>query len=294
MSEARSAAARLRRSGVTAVFRPLLLAARLVHHTDGQFHNALLSACERYAARVFVIGQRRSNTGQARLYRLAFEFYNGADRDYILDQIEALIWYHADDDVVRSGLSSNQQWYWRTQGHKYFLYEYELTRARRESDVHDFKTYADGSRAGRTTEHILTQNPSWTSGEWSAFFPDQHQELVHSIANLVLTDDNSSYGRKSFAAKKGTAGQGSPCYANSRLAQESDLAQLADWTPETMEARRLMLTEWALQRWPAQKPVAPATGAQAADADDDPVDEGDDDSLLGAAGAELPREDEPA
>lgn len=246
---ARLSASRLRRTGVTAAFRPLIFAARLRYPRDGAFYVELLDACERYAARVFVIGQRRSNSGQARLYRLAHDLYCRAlGPAEILKEISRLTWHYADDEVVRSGLSSSQNWYWRS-GHKYFLYEYELSLASRIDDVPPFETFSQGAKKGRTTEHILPQSPKWDSGDWSAFTEGQHAELVHGIGNLVLTDDNSTYGNHSFSRKKGAFDAVKPCYATSRLAQERELSQLAAWTPDEIEDRRKRLTDWALERW---------------------------------------------
>lgn len=260
---ARVASARLRRSGITAIFRPLLFAARLQHPRDGQLYVDLVSACERYSARVFIIGQKRSDAGQARLYRLAHDLYTGDDPKTVLDHISSLTWTYGDDDVVRAGLGPNANWYWRG-GHKYFLYEYELSKAARTTDVHDFETYAVGARSARTTEHILPQKPNWAAGEWRAFTPDEHAQLCNGIGNLVLTDDNSSYGRKPFAQKKGARGQLSPpCYSDSRLVQESDIALFDDWTPETIEQRRQSFVEWALERWPLS-----AAALDVVDADD--------------------------
>lgn len=266
-ASAQSASARLRRSGVTAVFRPLLFAARLRHGSNGAFYVDLINACERYAARVFVMGQKRATSGQSRLYRLAHDLYEGDDPEQVLDEINALTWYHADDDVVRAAFGPKKQWYWRTQGHKYFLYEYELSKAVRHGDVKDFETYAAGARSKRTTEHILPQNPAWDSGEWTSFSLQQHADLVHGIGNLVLTDDNSSYGNKPFAAKRGAPGQGQACYAKSFLVQERDLALLEEWTPATLDDRRHMLMEWALERWPATAPAAPVQAEEDSDED---------------------------
>ena len=154
----------------------------------------------------------------------------------MLSQLEGLIWEYADDDRIRAGLDAKENWYGR-RGHKYFLYEYELQKARREEDVADFGTYY-GRRAARTTEHVLPQNPDWGSGDWDHVAPADHGRLVHSIGNLALTDDNSSYGRKSFAAKKGVQGQqASPCYAQATLAQERELTAYDDWTAAIIEQR---------------------------------------------------------
>ena len=263
----RSRTAALRRSGVTAIFRPLLFAARLRHPDDGALYLRLTGLCEVYSARVFTIAQRRSNAGQSRLYSLANNLWSGGDPDAVLDQLEALVWEYADDDRVRAGLDAKENWYGR-RGHKYFLYEYELEKARREEDVADFGTFY-GSRAARTTEHVLPQVPDWTSGEWAGVTPEEHARLVHSIGNLSLTYDNSSYGRKSFAAKKGVQGQQTPpCYAESKLAQERELTAHDEWTAATIERRAADLASWALTRWPVSPPPVPDPELASSEEDD--------------------------
>ena len=121
----RSAA--LRRSGVVALYRPLLFAARLRRPTDGALYAKLLDLCERYSARVFVIEQRRANAGEPRLLRLAHDLFTGADPDYVCREVAAVLWRYAPDDRLRETLeSTSENWYVR-RGHKYFLYEYELS-----------------------------------------------------------------------------------------------------------------------------------------------------------------------
>ena len=81
----------------------------------------------------------------------------------------------------------------------------------------------------RTTEHILPQNPDpddacW----WEHFSREQHADLVHSLGNLALTYDNSSYSNKCFVKKRGLplspGEQPYRCYAQADLRQERDLA----------------------------------------------------------------------
>lgn len=252
-------AARLIRTGVTAPFRPLLFAARLAHPTDGQLYIRLLDACERYAARVFVIGQRRSNSGVSRLYRLANDLYTGqVTPDDLIGKIDSLTWHYADDDTVSNGLAANVNWYARAAGHKYLLYEYELGKATRPSDVPPFETYATGDKRGRTTEHVLPQNPRPDTDDWNSFTPEEHAALVHSIGNLVLSDDNSAYSNHTFDRKKGSPQATVPCYATSRLSQERELTAYTDWTPQTIEQRRQHLLAWALERWHIDAPEATA------------------------------------
>lgn len=184
----RERSAALRRTRITALFRPLLFACRLHHPDDGLLFGRLLDLCERYAARVFVISQRRANAGQSGLFRLAHDLYGGRDPDDVLGAIRAVLWRYAPDDRLQDALSSlTENWFIR-QGHKYFLYEYEqsLTGAA----IPEFTFFTEGGRVQRTTEHILPQHPDATAGcWWDRFTADQHAQLRHALGNLVLTHD---------------------------------------------------------------------------------------------------------
>ncbi|AKU14874.1 DUF262 domain-containing protein [Luteipulveratus mongoliensis] len=284
----RASSAHLRRSGVTAIFRPLLFAARLTHPRDGQLYVDLVDACERYSARVFAIGQKRSDSGQARLYRLAFELYSDSPAKAVLDEINELTWTYGDDDTVRAGLGPHENWYWRP-GHKYFLYEYELSKAARPSDVQDFETHFIGSRSPRTTEHILPQKPRWDSDDWDTFTEEEHAQLVNGIGNLMLTDDNSSYSRKPFASKKGVRGQQTPpCYAESKLFQEREVAETFEsWTAATIDQRRRALVTWALERWPITPPVTGSVEDEIPVGADDALELDTEDDAITAASEEM-------
>lgn len=254
---ARSAA--LSRSGVVALYRPLLFAARLKRPTDGKLYGSLVDICERYTARVFVIRQRRANAGEARLLRLAYELFCGAEAEYIVSEIAALLWRYASDfDVSDAMTSTRENWYAR-RGHKYFLYEYELDQKAPGQELLPMSYFTDSAREQRTTEHILPQTPKaddkcW----WDHFTKEQHAELVHSLGNLALTYDNSYYSNKCFAEKRGQPlmpGDGqSKCYAQAPLMQERLLAQYSEWTPATIRVRQKVLAQWALQRWVVASP----------------------------------------
>jgi len=247
--EVRRISTSLMRTGSIANFRPLLLAARLKYPNDASLYRRLLTLCEIYAARVYVIGGLRSNTGQSSLFRAARELFEGSPPEAIESSIADSIRRYASDESVRAALDSRVEWYYRN-GHKYVLYEYELGIVRSAGEVPPFGDLSNGG--SKTTEHILPQNPSEGSAWWADFDRDTHRILVNSIGNLVLTRDNSSYSNKEYAAKRGVPLQESPrCYfSSSALARERELAQRFDhWTPETIEKRRQMIVVWALDRW---------------------------------------------
>jgi hypothetical protein len=277
----RRRSAALRRSGVVAIWRPLLFAARLAHPTDGQLYFDLVDLCERYSARVFVIEQRRANAGEGRLLRLAYELHNGKDPSRVLEEMRDVLWTYAPDGQVSATMeSTSENWYGR-RGHKYVLYEYELSLMSPYEELPALSWFTEASKEQRTTEHILPQHPDPDATCWSSHFSDQdHARLCHSLGNLALTLDNSSYSNKCFADKRGAAlvpGQApTTCYAQGKLHQEQRLAAYADWTPETIEQRQKELAAWALEHWA----VEPPSGGMAAEGSIDIENEGTDEDLV--------------
>jgi len=257
-STVRRRSAALRRSGVVAPHRPLLLAARLAHPEDGQFYADLVAAAEVYSARVFVIEQKRTNAGEARLLRLAHDLHLGhrSRADTLTEFYAVLAGYANDDDVEATlGLIATD-WYHR-RGHKYFLYEYELSKRTHPEELEPLSRFTDQAQEQRTTEHILPQRPREDSGGdcWrEAFTDEERRTLIHSLGNLVLTYDNSVYSNRCFTKKRGKpvapGEQPTRCYAQAELMQERELAHLETWTPADIEERQQRLKTWALQRWP--------------------------------------------
>jgi hypothetical protein len=269
----------LLRSGIIALYRPLLFAARLRYPEDGAFFAELVDLCERYSARVFVIRQWRSNSGVSQLARLANELYRGRDREQVMASVRADLWARAPDDKIRATLeSTSENWYWR-RGHKYFLYEYELSEMADGEEVLPFSYFTESSREQRTTEHILPQKPDekatcW----WEPFSQEQHAALVHSLGNLVLTLDNSVYGNRCFAYKRDRppmpSGEQPPCYRRGKLHQERQVAeQFTEWTPDTIARRQQILADWALERWAVEAPEGVALAAALAEGAESTADE---------------------
>ena len=119
-----------------------------------------------------------------------------------LDRISALLWEYASDDEVLQNLPGKANWYARS-AHKYFLYEYERSFAKSDTDVIAWSDIVD-AKTRKTTEHILPQNPDPESN-WKDFFTRAEQdELRHTLGNLVLTYDNSSYSNKEYEEKRGS------------------------------------------------------------------------------------------
>lgn len=114
------------------------------------------------------------------------------------------------------------------------LHEYELAVNR---EALPYRTFVD-TKKRKTTEHILPQDPEKDS-RWLSVFGREHSRLVHSIANVVLTYDNSSYGREEYDEKRGSHDAVHRCYLSpSALGRERELGQrYASWTPEAVIQR---------------------------------------------------------
>ncbi len=276
--EARRAGNALRRSGVMAVFRPLMLACRLKYPNDGLLYAQLTDLCERYSARVFVIAQRRADAGRSALFGLANDLYRGTAPEKVLDSIRAIIWEYAPDtrlQTVFGDLTAN--WYGR-RGHKYFLYEYEMSLVRPGEALLPLEHFTDSGGPQRTTEHILPQTPDPADECWSSTFtPEEKQALKHSLGNLVLTLDNSSYYNHCFSVKRGKAlaqsEQPTICYAQGNLHQERELATVEIWNPEAIAKRQAHLGQWAIRRWRVEPPLVAALVTEVVDAEFEGSDE---------------------
>ena len=250
--EAREATERFRRTGVTANFRPLLVAARLRYpHASREFID-LVRLCERFAFRAYLFLKNQNTRGQADLYRLANQLYVGeVSLAEAHQRVAALATSLAPQRRFETEfeLETERDWYgWR--GIRYFLYEYEefLTGSKQVKLSWDV---IDGRDKDKSIEHVLPQTPD--DPYWTKLFTEEDiATLTHDIGNLSLTQDNSSLSNKPFPDKKGAADWESPCYANSLLLQERELAREEDWTPDIVRKRRQRITEWAKEHWRLQ------------------------------------------
>lgn len=253
--EIRSATAALRRSPVMSIFQPVILSFRLAHPQDAKAYLDLIRLCETYSARVFAICQRRSNAGEPYLARIAHQVHRKeCTPSEALERIGALLWEYASDEEVGQNLLGKSNWYARS-AHKYVLYEYERSFAKSDSDVISWADVVD-TKARKTTEHILPQNPSEGS-QWIEDFGEQVEELKHTLGNLVLTYDNSVYSNKEYSDKRGEVEQTVPkCYFSSTLASEREVAKLYPaWTPEAMMDRQGRIARWAMGHWSVASPT---------------------------------------
>jgi len=162
------------------------------------------------------------------------------------------------------------EWYgWR--GCKYLLFEYERHFVGQDDLGTRWSAKLKADRQ-KTIEHILPQTPD--DPYWVKHFTSEEVEHYgHSLGNLCLTEDNSSYGKRSFTEKRGTPGQTTPCYANAPLKSERELAQYDQWGPAEVLERRAELVAWAIERWALPVGLEAVEPTSVKSADDELVEE---------------------
>jgi hypothetical protein len=268
-NEVKRWSAKLIRTNVIAPFLPLLIATRTRFAEDSAKYLDLVRFCEMFAFRVYRLLERRADAGQGDLFRVGHLLYTGAhDFDQAMRELWLTLLAFSPDSWFEEALRrEGYDWYdWA--GLKYFLYEYEEHLAAKKGAVPKI-SWEEVRRRERadTIEHVLPQTP--THAYWLDRFDElQRKSLTHDLGNLSLTKDNASYGNKPFPDKKGSPGDGKPCYADSPFFMERELATVDDWNPGTLNERRDRLTEWALQRWSVPPEVAADVQAVPADQED--------------------------
>lgn len=255
---------RLLRLRVVAPFLPILIAARMRHPEDAGGYIDLVDACERYAFRVSGVLQARADKGTVQLNRHAHDLYHqNISISQAVDLVHAMTRTYCPDVIFHALLEAESNWYaWKAL--RYFLYEYEYEAAGRRAVQVSWERLAKRDLE-RTVEHVLPQTA--THADWrKAFDEPARRRWTHDIGNLCLTEDNSAYGNRPFAQKRGqpnlsdAAGRLIRCYANAMLFQERELAALDDWTPSVVEARRDRILAWARRRWAV--PQGPPAAAE--------------------------------
>ncbi len=242
---------KIHHTGNIANFLPLMVAARksrLAGSISEADYIALLKALECFAYRVFLYNGRRSNAGKSSFYRWGSEIFTQSKP--LHDVIASVHWltrYYAPEDAFTAKTAGLGNWYATRNRLRYTLYEYELhllaTEGRGKDPDLKWEQLNDS-----TIEHILPQTPNENSRWKAVWSSDDFNLCLHDIANLVLTQNNSSYRNFEFSRKKGQPGQ-SPSYSNSDIRQERKLARFSDWTRKEFDERRAELEAWINQRW---------------------------------------------
>lgn len=266
---------KIHHTGNIANFLPLMVAARKKWSSNIRFYDkdyiAVLKALECYAFRVFLYAGRRSNAGKSSFYRWGYEIFNQSKPlGDITDLVNELTRYYASEESFNSANAKHDNWYGTRGRLKYTLFEYELHLLTNEGQG-KAPSLTWEQLNDSTIEHILPQNLEENSHWNEVWDADNIKNCLHDIANLVLTQDNSSYRNFDFLRKKGKPGL-SPSYSNSDIRQERKLSLFSDWTPTDCQQRREELAAWINLRWKTDVAQSPTTLTVVDEADEDGVE----------------------
>ena len=224
---------------------------------------------ECFAYRVFLFDRRRSDAGKSSFYYWGSQVM-AQDRELrdVIRQVHDLTRYYSSEESFNTANAAPGNWYGTKHRLRYTLFEYELHLL--DTEGHGVQPHLKWEQLGDSTiEHILPQAPREDS-HWMETWPtEQFNASVHDIANLVLTQDNSSYSNFEFARKKGRAGE-SPSYSNSDIRQERKISSYSDWTPKEFAERRRELQAWIIDRWKTEGAEGAPT-LEVVDEDDEDV-----------------------
>lgn len=246
---------RLNRLGFAA-FKPLVMAAMQKNLTDDQL-SVLLDAAERFVFIVLRLCQRRANTGDSEVYRMAGQVFR--DEKTVEEANETIRTrgseYFSAEKATTEMRDLFERWegFYSWQGLKYFLFEYEQhlrTKAGMGTPKIHWDEFASSKRDHETIEHIYPQSP--IDGEWPTFEARGVAEraiLLNSLGNLLALSQsrNSQLSNRAFAKKKQDQG-GIRGYFNGSYS-EIAVAQYSDWTPESVEKRGLEMLSFLESRW---------------------------------------------
>lgn len=177
--------------------------------------------------------------------------------DKVLKSLERSVdEYFTNDSVIESIIKRfREQGFYKWDGIKYFLFEYELylkgkTKAFRDKLNWEVLSKED-SRDFYTVEHILPQKHDrdcWTSA-FTGFSPKQKKVLANSLGNLVPLSQpkNSSFQNKCFADKKGS-GETQVGFRYGSYS-EIEVASNDDWTAREILERGIRLINFMETRW---------------------------------------------
>lgn len=225
-------------------FFPLLVATWITFKHDEEKLREILKLVEVFTFRVYVVGRRRADTGEASACRLAYRIYSeNLGFEEILHEIEVLIDYYEDDESFQSDMKL-ERFYKRTSGRdiKYLFYEYEKFLREQAEEPLEINLPSILSRKFEI-EHIWADNPE----DIPESLEDIHEQCKDKLGNLTIASEkwNKQWGNKPFAEKRNE-------YAKSSLRVQRELSIFNEWNQKTIEDRESKVIKFALQRWRIQ------------------------------------------
>lgn len=232
---------------------PLLLAALLKSENDAETAH-LAARIERFNFLVSWLCQRRSNTGDSRLFSTAHRVYSSKESlQEAVITVNELTQKFFDIDHAIHTMQGEENGFYSWNGKHYFLFEYEehlREIASNETSKVDWQTFSKAKKDYHTIEHIFPQNAKqedWP--KFSTLSSEESHRNLHSLGNLVAlsTHRNSSFSNRAFSAKCATnekrAGYNGGSYSELKISKQES------WNPEIIKTRGLEMLDFLETRW---------------------------------------------
>jgi hypothetical protein len=208
---------------------------------------------EIYSFRVYGISNKRSNTGQPELYRLAKEFMG--DFLPLIESLKSEIDAYSPDKEFEKQLRSSSFYRDANNNDKnYLFWKYEnylrLNFQPKASEVSENEFSTQDPKLKMTIEHITSQTPrnglSFTDLGKDSF----KDELLHSIGNLTIDpkSSNSSKGNNVWGNKDEKYFQKAPLKTQLELSDFVD-DTAKNWDSECIKNRADKIIKFSLDNW---------------------------------------------
>jgi uncharacterized protein with ParB-like and HNH nuclease domain len=283
---------KLNRVGLKASFKPLILAILL--HPNRESYKPIISILEEFSFKLFYISNKKSNTGDSKLYKLAYRICQcNLSATDAMNEIKGFIDYYYNFILFKNQVNElfktgDQFGFYKWSGIKYFLFEYDL-RLRMENNISDKSSEINWADfiAKNSIEHIFPQSAAMSfedycdcyqktdmiiarvdydklQNDWNTFANVPYNErwaYCNSLGNLLaLTGSlNSSISNDKFDFKK-DQGLKSPQHQNKGFKYDSYSARIVsnsnEWNPENIKNRGLKMIEFLWSKLHPNQPNA--------------------------------------
>ena len=227
---------RLKTLGKLETFLPLILAVSINKKYRNEFLIPIIELLEIYTIRVFIFGNRKSNTGITSFNELAFKiFSNNLNFNDLKKEIRSLVHKNSTTTELKKNIVNMSVYnYLDNSIIKFFLFEYEKyiqLEAKTSYEIGNLSSVLSNSNI--SIEHISPQ------------IVQPGVRLIkntNNIGNLVLTFGNSKLSNKNFLSKK-------EYYKNSNLLSEKELSVFEKWEDKEIVERGKRLSKFINDKW---------------------------------------------
>lgn len=233
-------------------FVPLMV--RGYQKTDREGFKQFLEVIEKALFRIYVVGNKRSNTGRNQFYRYAYELHSDKSSiDAVINKLVREIESYEDDEELENDIRSDSFYKDLTQSEiRYIFYFFDKSHKEdeRSNDLSIKLKEVVKNENEYSIDHIWPQNPEkyGFTEETDSEEAQNWRDYRHTIGNLTITTRprNSSWHNNLFKDKRED-------YEDSdfRVTREivSKYASGENWTKESIEKRLDDIVVFVKNKW---------------------------------------------